>query len=112
MDTIWSPFPHEADRTFRYAPRSSGLEIVRKSLGHRNYPVNGHTNFIDGSARGVVPPTNVLDAAGVACVELLAQDPERLGVEGDDLPGCLDLAPQGRLLDRGNHHIGRERQIG
>jgi hypothetical protein len=31
--TIRSPFPRESDRTFRYAPLSSGLEIVRKSLG-------------------------------------------------------------------------------
>src|SRR5262245_32849797 len=31
--TIQSPFPRESDRTFRYAPLSSGLEIVRKSLG-------------------------------------------------------------------------------
>jgi hypothetical protein len=30
--TIRSPFPREADRTFRYAPLSSGLDIVRKSL--------------------------------------------------------------------------------
>jgi len=31
--TIRSPFPREQDRTFRYAPLSSGLDIVRKSLG-------------------------------------------------------------------------------
>jgi hypothetical protein len=31
--TIRSPFPRERDRTFRYAPLSSGLDIVRKSLG-------------------------------------------------------------------------------
>jgi len=31
--TIRSPFPREADRTFRYAPLSTGLDIVRKSLG-------------------------------------------------------------------------------
>jgi hypothetical protein len=31
--TIRSPFPRESDRTFRYAPLLSGLEIVRKSLG-------------------------------------------------------------------------------
>src|SRR2546422_6762057 len=31
--TIRSPFPREADRTFRYAPLSSGLDIVRKSRG-------------------------------------------------------------------------------
>jgi hypothetical protein len=30
---IRSPFPREADRTYRYAPLSSGLDIVRKSLG-------------------------------------------------------------------------------
>ena len=31
--TIRSPYPREEDRTFRYAPLSSGLEIVRKCLG-------------------------------------------------------------------------------
>src|SRR5215207_5664557 len=31
--TIRSPFPREGDRTFRYASLSSGLDLVRKSLG-------------------------------------------------------------------------------
>src|SRR5438046_31111 len=31
--TIRSPFPRERDRTFRSSPLSSGLDIVRKSLG-------------------------------------------------------------------------------
>jgi hypothetical protein len=31
--TIRSPFPRERDCTFRYAPLSSGLDIIRKSLG-------------------------------------------------------------------------------
>jgi ERF superfamily protein len=31
--TIRSAFPRERDRTFRYAPLSSGLDIVRKGLG-------------------------------------------------------------------------------
>jgi ERF superfamily len=31
--TIRSPFPREAERTFRYASLASGLDIVRKSLG-------------------------------------------------------------------------------
>ncbi len=31
--TIVSPFPREGSRTFRYAPLSSGLELVRKCLG-------------------------------------------------------------------------------
>src|SRR4030088_381274 len=33
LATIRSPFPREADRTFRYASLSTGLEIVRKALG-------------------------------------------------------------------------------
>src|SRR6266700_7410399 len=31
--TIESPFPREGQRTFRYAPLASGLDIVRKCLG-------------------------------------------------------------------------------
>src|ERR1700747_1327030 len=31
--TIRSPFPREGERTFRYASLSSGLDIVRKTLG-------------------------------------------------------------------------------
>jgi hypothetical protein len=31
--TIRSPFSREGDRTFRYAPLSTGLDLVRKSLG-------------------------------------------------------------------------------
>src|SRR3954454_7513778 len=30
--TISSPFPREADRSFRYASLASGLDLVRKSL--------------------------------------------------------------------------------
>jgi hypothetical protein len=31
--TIRSAFPREEDRSFRYAPLSSGLDLVRKCLG-------------------------------------------------------------------------------
>jgi hypothetical protein len=31
--TIISPFPREGSRTFRYAPLSTGLDLVRKCLG-------------------------------------------------------------------------------
>src|SRR5882757_713686 len=31
--TIQSPFPREADRSFRYASLASGLDLVRKCLG-------------------------------------------------------------------------------
>jgi hypothetical protein len=33
MATIESPFPREGQRSFRYAPLSAGLDIVRKCLG-------------------------------------------------------------------------------
>src|SRR5881227_3357188 len=31
--TIRSPFPHEGDRSFRYASLANGLDLVRRSLG-------------------------------------------------------------------------------
>lgn len=33
--TIWSPFPREEARTFRYASLASGLDIVRKTLSQQ-----------------------------------------------------------------------------
>ena len=48
--TIRSPFPREADRTFRYAPLSSGLDIVRKSLG-RHEIATIQTTGIDKEAQ-------------------------------------------------------------
>ena len=47
--TIRSPFPREADRTFRYASLSSGLEIVRKSLGQQEIAIV-QTTSIDNEA--------------------------------------------------------------
>src|SRR5262247_3538119 len=56
--TIRSPFPREADRTFRYAPLSSGLEIVRKGLS-RHEIATVQTTEIDKDA-GLVRLTTVL----------------------------------------------------
>src|SRR5580704_9827508 len=47
--TIRSPFPREADRTFHYAPLSSGLDIVRKGLG-RHEIATIQTTTIDEDA--------------------------------------------------------------
>src|SRR5260370_30875637 len=55
---IRSPFPREADRTFRYAPLSSGLDIVRKSLG-RHEIATIQTTAIDRDA-GLLRLTTVL----------------------------------------------------
>src|SRR4030081_2474212 len=56
--TIRSPFPRESDRIFRYAPLSSGLDIVRKSLG-RHEIATGQTTEIDKEA-SLVRLTTVL----------------------------------------------------
>jgi ERF superfamily len=47
--TIRSPFHREGDRTFRYAPLSSGLDIVRKGLG-RHEIATIQTTAIDKDA--------------------------------------------------------------
>jgi ERF superfamily len=56
--TIRSPFPGEGDRTFRYAPLSSGLDIVRKGLG-RHEIATIQTTAIDTDA-GLLRLTTVL----------------------------------------------------
>ena len=56
--TIRSPFAREGDRTFRYAPLSSGLDIVRKSLG-RHEIATIQTTAIDKDA-GLLRLTTVL----------------------------------------------------
>src|SRR5262249_31504520 len=56
--TIRSPFHREGDRSFRYAPLSSGLDIVRKGLG-RNEIATIQTTAIDKDA-GLLRLTTVL----------------------------------------------------
>src|SRR5436305_2843693 len=56
--TIRSPFPRESDRSFRYAPLSSGLDIVRKSLGQQEIAML-QTTSIDPEG-GIVRLTTVL----------------------------------------------------
>jgi hypothetical protein len=56
--TVRSPFPREADRTFRYAPLSTGLDIVRKSLGRHEIATIQATD-IDKEA-GLLRLTTVL----------------------------------------------------
>ncbi len=56
--TIRSPFPRESDRTFRYASLSSGLDIVRKTLGKHEI-ATVQTTSIDNEA-GLIRLTTVL----------------------------------------------------
>jgi len=56
--TIRSRIPHEDDRTFRYAPLSSGLDIVRKVLGQHEI-ATVQTTAIDNEA-GLIRLTTIL----------------------------------------------------
>jgi ERF superfamily len=55
--TIRSPFPRESDRTFRYASLSSGLDIVRKTLGKHEIAAVQTTAIDEG---GLIRLTTVL----------------------------------------------------
>jgi hypothetical protein len=46
--TIRSPFPREGERSFRYAPLSSGLDLVRKSLGRHEIATVQTTSIDEG----------------------------------------------------------------
>ena len=61
--TIHSPFPREADRTFRYASLASGLEIVRKSLG-RHEIATVQTTAIDTDTQTIRLTTLLAHASG------------------------------------------------
>ena len=54
--TIRSPFPREAERTFRYAPLSSGLDIVRKALGQHEIATVQTTAIDKRPASSISPP--------------------------------------------------------
>src|SRR4030088_925054 len=56
--TIRSPFPREGDRSFRYASLSSGLDLVRKSLGRHEIATLQTTSIED--ATGLIRLTTTL----------------------------------------------------
>src|ERR1700751_6064236 len=61
--TIVSPFPREGSRTFRYAPLSSGLDLVRKCLGQHEIATGQTTGITPDSA--LIPlPTSLFHASG------------------------------------------------
>src|SRR6266404_3990327 len=56
--TIRSPFPRESDRSFRYASLSSGLDLVRKSLGRQEIATVQTTSIDEGA--GLIRLTTTL----------------------------------------------------
>src|SRR5712664_1122610 len=61
--TIRSPFPREADRTFRYASLASGLDIVRKNLGQHEI-ATVQTTAIDQDSGQIRLTTLLAHASG------------------------------------------------
>ena len=61
--TILSPFPREGSRTFRYAPLSSGLDLVRKCLGQHEI-ATVQTTAIDGDSGLIRLTTTLVHASG------------------------------------------------
>src|SRR3954454_1255181 len=56
--TIRSPFPREGDRSFRYAALSTGLDLVRKSLGRHEIATVQTTSIDEGA--GLIRLTTTL----------------------------------------------------
>ena len=83
--TIWSGRPGERERTFRYAPLSSGLDIVRKTLGPHEI-ATVQTTAIDQAA-GIVNLTTMLAHASgewiasdwPVCPVAETANPQRMG---------------------------------
>ncbi len=61
--TIVSPFPREGSRTFRYAPLSSGLDLVRKCLGQHEIATVQATT-IDRESGLIKLTTTLVHASG------------------------------------------------
>ena len=61
--TIVSPFPREGSRTFRYAPLSSGLDLVRKCLGQHKI-ATVQTTAIDRESGLIRLTTTLVHASG------------------------------------------------
>jgi hypothetical protein len=61
--TIVSPFPREGSRTFRYAPLSTGLDLVRKCLGQHEI-ATVQTTAIDGDSGLIRLTTTLVHASG------------------------------------------------
>jgi hypothetical protein len=61
--TIVSPFPRDGSRTFRYAPLSSGLDLVRKCLGQHEI-ATVQTTAIDQDSGLIRLTTTLVHASG------------------------------------------------
>jgi hypothetical protein len=123
--TIVSPFPREGSRTFRYAPLSSGLDLVRKCLGQHEIATVQAT-AIDRDSGLIKLTTTLLHASGEwvssdwpVCPVSQTAAPHRLGaaltyarryalftlvgIAGEDDLDAPDLLPASGATDSENN---------
>jgi hypothetical protein len=103
--TIVSPFPREGSRTFRYAPLSSGLDLVRKCLGQHEI-ATVQTTAIDRDSGLIRLTTTLVHASGEwvssdwpVCPVSETAAPHRLGA-ALTLPAVMPCSPWSGLLAR------------
>ena len=100
--TIRTGRPGEGERSFRYAPLSSGLDIVRKTLGQHEI-ATVQTTAIDQTAGMVNLTTTLAHASG----EWIASDwpvcPDRRDRQSPAHGRRADLRPPLRLVHAGRH---------
>src|ERR1700745_1785635 len=83
--TIVSPFPREGMRTFRYAPLSSGLDLVRKCFGQheiatvQSTAIDGDSGLIRLTTTLVQAPAKGASWAGPVSPVSETAAPHRLG---------------------------------
>ena len=85
--TIHSPFPREADRSFRYASLSTGLDLVRKSLGRHEIATVQTTSIDDGSGSDPADDHPGAFVRGMACFGLASLPGQRDGGAASDGSG-------------------------
>src|SRR5437763_3373524 len=83
--TLRSPFPREADQSFRYASLASGLDIVRKSLGQHEIAII-QTTAIDPASGQIRLTTLLAHSSGEwvssdwpVCLVSETTSPQRMG---------------------------------
>ena len=100
--TIRTGRPGEGERSFRYAPLSSGLDIVRKTLGQHEI-ATVQTTAIDQTAGMVNLTTTLAHASG----EWIASDwpvcPDRRNRQSPAHGRRADLCPPLRPVHAGRH---------
>jgi len=135
--TIVSPFPRECSRTFRYAPLSTGLDLVRKCLGAHEI-ATVQTTAIDKDSDLIRLTTTLVHASGEwvssdwpVCPVSETAAPHRLGaaltyarryalftlvgiageddLDAPDLPAA-DLSPGGQNTPPGPERSGQLHQ--